>query len=305
LTSQIKKIFIATGGFMNFFSSLFKLFILIAATQIYPQVPNGDFETWAGGEPTGWSTNNLGVTTITQSSDAHSGSSAVRGDNIIVNTTILQPLLISGLIGGHGFPISERYASLTGYYKLNAVDADNLSVVVSLFKNSQAMGVGGSQFFGASDYTLFTVPIFYSNGETPDSCQVSIAIGNNTGPVNLGSYFLVDDLAFSGISTDVGEGDNNPYEYSLEQNYPNPFNPSTTISYSVPTKGFILLKVYDALGKEITTLVEEEKSEGTYQVTFNAYSLTSGIYFYRLIASNSSENSSNDFSKTKKMMLVK
>lgn len=290
---------------MNFLSSLFKFFILFSAIEIYAQVPNGDFETWAGGEPIGWSTNNIGFTTITQSSDAHSGSSAVRGDNIMIQTTVLQPLLISGPIGGHGFPISERYANLTGYYKLNAVGADNLSVVVAPFKNGQVIGVGGSQFFGASDYTLFTVPIYYSNNQTPDSCQISITIGNNTGPVNLGSYFLLDDLAFSGIATNIDEDGRVPYEYSLEQNYPNPFNPSTTISYSVHSDGFVSLKVYDTLGKEITTLVEEEKSAGIYQITFNAQSLPSGIYFYRLIADNSSENSGRGFSEIKKMILLK
>jgi hypothetical protein len=242
---------------------------------------------------------------ITQSSDAHSGSSSVRGDNVMAQTIVLQPLLISGAIGGHGFPISERYANLTGYYKFNAVGVDNLSIVVAPFKNGQVIGVGAFQYFAASTYTLFTIPIYYSNNQTPDSCQISITIGNNSGPVNLGSYFLLDDLAFSGITADVDDEGNVPYEYTLEQNYPNPFNPSTTISFSVPTKAFISLKVYDALGKEISTLVEEEKSTGTYQVTFNASTLPSGIYFYRLIAVNSTENSARNFSEIKKMILLK
>ena len=98
-----------------------------------------------------------------------------------------------------------------------------------------------------------------------------------------------------------------PIEYQLEQNYPNPFNPTTTIKYSIPnvSSGFSLsnvtLKVYDVLGKEVATLVNEKKPTGNYQVKFNASSadggLTSGIYFYSL--------TSGSFKKTKKLILIK
>jgi photosystem II stability/assembly factor-like uncharacterized protein len=91
-------------------------------------------------------------------------------------------------------------------------------------------------------------------------------------------------------------------EFKLEQNYPNPFNPSTKIRYSIPSVGasfmkFVQLKVYDVLGNEMVTLVNEEKPAGTYEVNFNPTGFTSGIYFYKLIAGN--------FSQTKKMILLK
>jgi hypothetical protein len=73
-----------------------------------------------------------------------------------------------------------------------------------------------------------------------------------------------------------------PKQYFLEQNYPNPFNPTTIISYQIPTTNFITLKVYDVLGREMATLISEEQSSGKYSVTFNASSLSSGVYFYRL-----------------------
>jgi Secretion system C-terminal sorting domain len=85
--------------------------------------------------------------------------------------------------------------------------------------------------------------------------------------------------------------------FALEQNYPNPFNPSTTISYQLPSEGQVSLKVYDMLGNEVTTLVNEMKTAGEYQVDFNAAVLSSGIYFYRLQAGN--------FVETKRMMLMK
>jgi hypothetical protein len=75
---------------------------------------------------------------------------------------------------------------------------------------------------------------------------------------------------------------NNPLAFSLNQNYPNPFNPTTTIKYSLPVRGKIRLFVYDALGREVRKLVDEEKEAGKYEIEFDAEGLPSGIYVYRL-----------------------
>jgi hypothetical protein len=88
-----------------------------------------------------------------------------------------------------------------------------------------------------------------------------------------------------------------PLDYILYQNYPNPFNPSTTIRFSIPDKSTVILKVYDMLGNEISTLVNEDRYRGIYNVTFNGANLASGVYFYQLRAGN--------FIQTKKMMFVK
>jgi hypothetical protein len=88
-----------------------------------------------------------------------------------------------------------------------------------------------------------------------------------------------------------------PTVFELSQNYPNPFNPSTTISFSLPSKSFVLLKVFDALGREVETLVSEELSAGTYARQWNASNIPSGIYFYRLQAGS--------YSETKKLVLLK
>ena len=88
-----------------------------------------------------------------------------------------------------------------------------------------------------------------------------------------------------------------PDDYSLSQNYPNPFNPTTSIDFSIPDAGMVTLKVYDMLGKEITTLVDEFKGAGTYTVEFDGTDISSGTYFYRM--------QSDDFIKVKRMMLVK
>ncbi len=88
-----------------------------------------------------------------------------------------------------------------------------------------------------------------------------------------------------------------PSNYILSQNYPNPFNPYTKIKFQIPELSFVTLKIYDILGNEIATLVSEEKAAGSYEIDFIGRELTSGIYFYRIQASN--------FVETKKMVLLK
>ncbi len=88
-----------------------------------------------------------------------------------------------------------------------------------------------------------------------------------------------------------------PTDYKLEQNFPNPFNPVTTIQYQLPVDSKVILKVYDILGAEVTTLVNEVQQAGYRQVRFDASTLSSGVYIYRVIAGN--------YILTKKMMVLK
>ena len=105
-----------------------------------------------------------------------------------------------------------------------------------------------------------------------------------------GGVTFVEDERFSNVQ---------PTDFTLQQNYPNPFNPSTIISYELPAAGEVSLKVYDVLGKEVATLVNEYRNAGSYNVQFtmNNLQLSSGIYFYQL--------KTGDFFETKKMTLVK
>lgn len=98
-------------------------------------------------------------------------------------------------------------------------------------------------------------------------------------------------------TTDIKSNEEVGFEYKLSQNFPNPFNPSTTIQFSIPHSQFVNLKVYDVLGREVSTLVNEEKLPGNYEVKFDGSNLPSGIYFYRLQAGS--------FSQTKKLLLLK
>jgi len=124
----------------------------------------------------------------------------------------------------------------------------------------------------------------------------------------LGNEFITIPISlFTGPPVSVDEDEINPIGFELIQNYPNPFNPNTIITYSVPVKTFINITVYNVIGKEIITLVDEEKPAGTYEVEFsgagesasgiNIYNLPSGVYIYRLTAGS--------FTNSKKMILLK
>ncbi|MFA7361856.1 MAG: C25 family cysteine peptidase [Candidatus Kapaibacterium sp.] len=114
-----------------------------------------------------------------------------------------------------------------------------------------------------------------------------------TGPVGrANTRFVLEPLTgVNPVSSQV------PNVYSLSQNYPNPFNPATKINFAIPKQGLVTLKIYDVLGREVRTLVNEVKSAGNYTVDFNASEYSSGVYFYKL--------ESNSFSDIKKMMLIK
>jgi hypothetical protein len=114
---------------------------------------------------------------------------------------------------------------------------------------------------------------------------------------NLGTGNGIELVQLTGNVTSVQQHKKVPTGYALNQNYPNPFNPSTIINYSIPKTNFITLKIYSALGKEVRTLVNEEKTAGNYSIKFSANNLPSGIYFYKMQSGN--------FSQTKKLILLK
>ena len=104
---------------------------------------------------------------------------------------------------------------------------------------------------------------------------------------------------FCNAPADVETEDNleTPKEFNLAQNYPNPFNPSTKISFAIPSQEFVTIKVFDILGRQVETLMNEIKSPGYYEINFNADKLPSGTYIYEIRAGS--------FVETKKMILLK
>ena len=119
-------------------------------------------------------------------------------------------------------------------------------------------------------------------------------------------YYRLKQIDFDGSFdySDVVEVDASPVSFSLEQNYPNPFNPSTKITYSIPQKSFVTLKVFDPLGRIVAELVSEEKEAGRYEINFEANNHSSGVYFYKIEAVPIGRQA-GEFIVTKKMILLR
>ena len=146
-----------------------------------------------------------------------------------------------------------------------------------------------------NDWT--TIGFVYGKGTTIESTDYNFV----DEPITSGFYsYRLKQLDFNGDYEYSNEFDVNfilADDFRLSQNYPNPFNPSTTIEYQIPQSSFVTIKVYDALGKEVVTLVNEEKPAGIHEVNFEPKDLTSGLYLYKISAVG--------FEQTRKMLLLK
>jgi hypothetical protein len=158
---------------------------------------------------------------------------------------------------------------------------------ISEFIDYETVGVGDAEVYIA-EYRMRARD--YNNNISGYSSSVSIEFQRfvPTAPGGSGGW--------ANNSTE-SSGNNISYDYTLAQNYPNPFNPTTQISYSIKSNGLVTLKVYDMLGVEVASLVNENQEAGEYSIEFNASNLSSGIYVYRIASGN--------FVDTKKLILLK
>ncbi len=142
----------------------------------------------------------------------------------------------------------------------------------------------------------------FTNGSTRannDDFTVSSNLGQTLIGVSTSTSFFVKSGFYYGTSLLVSVKDEGeiPVEFKLEQNYPNPFNPTTTIKFSVKQREQVILKVYDIIGNEVSTLINQQMDAGNYSLELDASDLASGVYIYRIKAGS--------FISTKKMMLLK
>lgn len=236
--------------------------------------------------------------------------------NFITNNIfgdITQPDDYRSFIGSGPFTLNPGESVITGFVFLAASDMTSL---VNKAIEAQQLWDNGFTFTEITGLTADT-PAGSQSLEVLNTEGFSIGdlIIINPGGQNeetntitgFGSLLLQSPLQFDHSAGElivhlvpVGVEDNPegiPTEYSLSQNYPNPFNPTTSIRYSIPELSFVNIKIFDVLGSEIETLVNEEKSIGNYEVNFDASKLATGIYFYRIKA--------GQFVETKKMVLIK
>jgi len=198
--------------------------------------------------------------------------------------------------GGLGTVTNYLSGSFPLAIDIGDVDGDNDLDIIS----SQYAGADFRVFENMGTGVLSTTPIILPSSGS-GSC-ITVHDRDNDGDLDLAGIDEVDDLLFIfnngpgpvGINTASNEI---PEGFYLEQNYPNPFNPETIINYELGIKNFINLKIFDAAGKEVAVLVNENQNAGKYSVAFDGSNLASGLYFYELTA--------GDFKETKRMILLK
>ncbi len=190
---------------------------------------------------------------------------------------------ISGsALGGSAFYFGQTYE--VGYP--DVIGTNGGSTLCMKYTNNIGAGVQYKGSFGSSLKTGSLIYLGFPLETTANDSSFNYVISKAA------------DFFFNNINS-VSSNNIEPIKFKLSQNYPNPFNPTTTISYSVPKDGIVTIKVYDVLGKEAATLVNEEKKAGIYSVQLSAVSnqLGSGVYFYRMQAGS--------FVETKKLLLIK
>jgi photosystem II stability/assembly factor-like uncharacterized protein len=225
--------------------------------------------------------------------------------------------------GGNNWVIQSS-GTFNGLYGVSFADINN-GIAVGTYGTILRTTNGGTTWTVQSSWTsedLFSVSFINLNNATVVGSNGIILHTTNGGASWTQQTSGTSEWLFSVSFTDANNGwivgntgtilhttnggltsaeengtDAQPKEYSLSQNYPNPFNPSTVINYKLPISSKVIIKIYDALGKEVSTLVNEEKPAGSYSVSFEATELSSGFYFYKIIAGN--------FVSTKKMILIK
>lgn len=281
-------------------------FLPICALSVKAQIPNASFESWDNGSITGWWTDDVPPTIlpVTKSSDAESGSFAVKGEVIAFNSTNFPPLLLVGSSQTNaGFSVSQRYLTLNGYYKFSSNGGDRLAITVVMYKNGSAIGEGIAYPSESSGYQQFSANITYNSSGVPDQCQLEVAIASaqNSSGVHPGSVFYVDNFSFGSI-TAIDNHNTTPQKFSISQNYPNPFNPTTNIKYSLPVGGFVRVTLYNLLGEKVATIVNQKQTAGFHKVVADLNSYASGMYLYKI---NVTGENGQDYSAVKKMILMK
>ncbi|MCL5028323.1 MAG: T9SS type A sorting domain-containing protein [Bacteroidetes bacterium] len=178
---------------------------------------------------------------------------------------------------------SELYAGIFQNQNWITISKDIYPLILQAFQTAQTEG-------------------YLKGSSISDMCLASMNIGwEIPGTFNSGLQFKnLGFTSFTSNTTSVkidNDKFSSPTNFSVSQNYPNPFNPSTQIKYSIPKNGLVTLKVYNILGQEVATLVNQLQKPGNYTVSFNASKFSSGVYMYRIKA--------GDFSISKKMLLIK
>jgi hypothetical protein len=204
-------------------------------------------------------------------------------------------------VGGYGTILRTTNGGITWTLQTSGTGRDLRSVSLTDANTGTAVGDYGTILRTTNGGINWTIQ---TSGTTNTLKAISFSDANNGTAVGSGGTIL--HTTNCGVTyIEEHQLDEIPTRFSLSNNWPNPFNPSTKISWQSPVGSWQTLKIYDVLGNEVVTLVNEYKPAGSYEVEFNASPLPSGVYFYQLRIGNPSAGSGQSFVETKKMILMK
>lgn len=204
------------------------------------------------------------------------------GDKLRIDSTSMNVYKLLGVNECKVDSLLARKNSQYGSCELAGIVSDT-NMTMFAGENRRSFNITGIGYFRR---LMYGIGVYYYGG-----CELGYGHDKQL------NGCIINGIQYGNMLGVTQTGNEIPSQFSLSQNYPNPFNPTTNIKFDIPRTGFVKITVFDILGKEIQTLVNEQLSSGSYNYDFDASHLPSGVYYYKL--------ESNEFMQTKKMVLIK
>ena len=251
--------------------------VFLLTSQIFPQTYLNI--TYSNGNQA----NSTNLTSISKITFSGSGINFVLTDNSTVSKDLstINKMTFSGTDGGNPLPV--ELINFTSF-----INGNNVVLVWNTATEVNNYGFDIERNIAQKGWEKIGFVKGNGNSSSPQKFSFTDS------PHGAGSLsYRLKQIDFNGkykysneLNVEIGHGLSQPTEYKLFQNYPNPFNPATRITYSLPMDGLVSLKVFDILGKEVTTLVNENKKAGSYEIMFDGSRLASGVYIGKMISAH-------------------
>ncbi len=274
---------------------LLLLLVKFGYSQVHAQIVNGSFEIWDSTDsepknflPLGWSdVNNLSNEylgkewSVTQSTDSRSGKYAIQLKNVQLDEFSFPAAILTQSLNGNSYkiPVSGHHKNFTGYYKYSTPLPDTFFINVVMTIGDSVVGVGSyMQSNQTNIYTVFNVPIDYTNAQiVPDSAMIAITAGSTSSFVD-GTTLILDDLMFKNAST----GLTRPHDYDISLDvYPNPAKDNVNLLFKDVDEQVVTIELIDLLGKTIQTQVIQTTA-GLFTTLIDIAACEAGTYYIKV-----------------------
>lgn len=273
---------------MKRFTQTFILMVLVLGLSVSAQViPNAGFETWeanltGGQQPQGWQAlMNSSVAANVVEVDGYGGGSAAQlVATEIPGLGVMSPLLISEF-----FIVDQKYAKLKGYLKSAPQGNDTLYIIVGMYSGNDDLVGAGVAFVKQeiSDFTEFSINIFYEGDETPEQCLISFTAGKFDGTATEGSAFVIDELSLSELAS-VNEL--SPVFSDVGEAYPSPAISKISIPFELNEPDELEIVIFDVAGRLIYSQAKQLYELGNHEFTVLTDDFQSGTYVYSIVPSD-------------------